>query len=76
MSKSYTVEDLIKQINKLEEDLKKENDNLELWEKRWENYDGNNPNKFKNAIRNAKTSIDHIKNSIKAKQALMDMKKV
>lgn len=28
------------------EDLNKAQEELELWEKRWDNYSGNNPNKY------------------------------
>ncbi|OED52279.1 hypothetical protein BEI46_18390 [Aliivibrio fischeri] len=46
-------------------DLKEAEDNLALWEKRWENYDGNNPNKYQSDLRNGRESVRAIRESLK-----------
>lgn len=52
------------EIEKKIEETKK---NLELYEKRWENYSGNNPNKYKN-------TIDSLKKDLRYYTALLNIR--
>ncbi|CAK2039539.1 conserved hypothetical protein [Vibrio crassostreae] len=47
------------------EDLQAAQTELELWEGRWERYDGNNPNKYQADIKNARSLVRNITESLK-----------
>ncbi len=55
----YTLEDLIKA-----------QEELALWEGRWERYDGNNPNKYQADIKNAQSNVRTIREALKASGVL------
>jgi hypothetical protein len=47
------------------DDLEKARDNLKIWSKRWEDYSGNNPNKFQADIKAARREVRSIESSLK-----------
>ncbi|HCJ7274148.1 TPA: hypothetical protein NVH30_003823 [Vibrio cholerae] len=48
------------------EDLRAAQAELDLWQGRWDRYDGNNPNKYQADIRNAQSRVRSITESLKA----------
>lgn len=52
------------------EDLETAQHELEMWQGRWERYDGNNPNKYQADIRNAQSRVRRITDSLKANGVL------
>lgn len=51
-------------------DLEKARADLSEWQRRFDNYSGNNPNKFRTDIRNARDRVAMITDSLK-KQGLL-----
>ena len=47
------------------DDLKKAKEKLDFWNKKWDNYSGNNPNKYQSDIKSARREIDTITNNLK-----------
>ncbi len=58
------------------EDLEKANAELALWEKRWDNYSGNNPNKYQSDIRLCRGRVrmisDYLKRSGELEMSLQE----
>lgn len=52
------------------EDLYIAQEELALWQDRWDRYDGNNPNKYQADIRNAQSRVRSITESLKANGVL------
>ncbi len=52
------------------DDLKKAEEELKLWEAKWENYDGNNPNKLDSEIEDARIRVRHIEQYLKSLGAI------
>ncbi|EKC5521520.1 TPA: hypothetical protein ACPVW6_004210 [Vibrio parahaemolyticus] len=52
------------------EDLRAAQEELDLWQGRWDRYDGNNPNKYQADIRNAQSRVRSITESLKASGVL------
>jgi exonuclease VII small subunit len=52
------------------EDLEKAQAELDAHLKRWENYGGNNPNKYQANIRNAQSRVRSITESLKAQELI------
>ncbi|BEE04785.1 MULTISPECIES: hypothetical protein [Aeromonas] len=48
------------------EDLKKAESDLQDWQRRSDNYDGNNPNKYDSSLKQAKAMVRMIKDQLKA----------
>ncbi|MEZ8741088.1 hypothetical protein AB6E21_13720 [Photobacterium swingsii] len=46
-------------------DLKEAEENLALWERRSENYDGNNPNKYQSDLRSGRELVRLIRENLK-----------
>ncbi len=47
------------------DDLKKAQDTLTTWSERWENYSGNNPNKYQSDLKTARAKVRHITDYLK-----------
>lgn len=54
------------------EDFNKANEELKLWQKRWDNYSGNNPNKYQADIRSARSKVRTISEYLK-KSGVIEM---
>ncbi|HHF3171018.1 TPA: hypothetical protein ACPJ1O_004398 [Vibrio diabolicus] len=52
------------------EDLRAAQEELDLWQGRWDRYGGNNPNKYQADIRNAQRRVRSITESLKASGVL------
>ena len=48
------------------EDLKKAESDLQDWQRRSDNYDGNNPNKYDSSLKQARAMVRMIKDQLKA----------
>ena len=47
------------------QDLKEAKDQLVVWRQRWDNYSGNNPNKYKSDIKIASSKVKSIEYNLK-----------
>ena len=52
------------------DDLQAAKTHLELVERRWENYDGNNPNKYRSSVSSAQVKVREIEADLKARGLL------
>lgn len=50
--------------------LRAAQEELDLWQGRWDRYDGNNPNKYQADIRNAQSRVRSITESLKTSSVL------
>lgn len=62
-------------IDALEKELEEAQQRLESLKKKWINYSGNNPNKYRSQITNAQLKIDFIKADIEARRSVLKFKK-